>query len=249
MDLIVEKMRATGPMMDLNKTGSARRQQQQWDNKRPTAPTRTAEDEPADGINWGWNQHKRNNKATAQQRWKPPMEQMDGYNQKIHLTTAVRMTTPTTTQWGQPMEAIDGSNQWRKPLRASVNDGSKTQWRMTMMGIRETMIPPATATPDRKTSQASPTTCLYGQQKTLDDFLAHNTLVDGNTWNQLMESTEEQNNSCWHGWQSQFDQTAWKRIMQWPCLSSRGGCEPALKNTQENWAFNDMKMEQDEGNW
>jgi hypothetical protein len=46
-----------------------------------------------------------------------------------------------------------------------VTDGTNKQGRMTtMVGMTET-IPPATGTLDRKTSQASPTACLYNNNQ------------------------------------------------------------------------------------
>jgi hypothetical protein len=70
----------------------------------------------------------------------------------------------------RPLVADNRNNATDEGSWSRRNGRWNNQARVKMMGMTETMIlAPVTGTLDRKTSQASPTECLYGQQKTLDD--------------------------------------------------------------------------------
>jgi hypothetical protein len=133
------------------------------------------------------------------------MESTDGANQPrpmeeptedgINRWNPSKESTNGTFRRHQPTESTDGIN--RRNQQKHEDAATTLQWtnpgRMPVMWMTdaETMIPSATGTLDRKTSQASPRTkCLYNNQATTTDKrnLADDTVVDGNRWNQQMES-------------------------------------------------------------
>jgi hypothetical protein len=98
-------------------------------------------------------------------------------NNNTGTNTNTANSTPTTTTTKsdknndnqQPM-AHDEPHKMRTMVGNTTADSKQRtnqEGRMTMMGMTE--IPPATGTLDRKTSQVSPTACLYNQQQPLDD--------------------------------------------------------------------------------